>query len=56
MEKPELSSPSNYKQQLEKYGNRIDIAGQSGWNKDLKFRYKNIEEEIIKAFDNIGHD
>lgn len=63
MEKPELSSPSNYKQKLErygynqvlKYGNRIDIAGQGGWDKDLKFRYNNIEEEIIKAFDNVEH-
>jgi enamine deaminase RidA (YjgF/YER057c/UK114 family) len=63
METPKLSSPSNCKQHMEKYGynqvlkigNRIDIAGQGGWDKDFEFRYKNIEEEINKAFDNVEH-
>ncbi|KAI8997558.1 endoribonuclease L-psp [Pilobolus umbonatus] len=60
---PSLSSPANYQQHLEKYGyhqvmkvgNRIDISGQGGWDKDLKFRYNNLEEEIITAFENVEH-
>ncbi|CAO3628954.1 unnamed protein product [Cunninghamella blakesleeana] len=63
MEKPIISSPSNYDQHREKYGyhqvlqhgNRIDISGQGGWDKDLQFTYQTREEEIIKAFDNVEH-
>lgn len=63
METPTVSSPSNYAEHREKYGynqvlqvgNRIDIAGQGGWNKEIKFTYKNIEEEIVQAFDNVEH-
>lgn len=63
MPKPEISSPANYKQHLEnfnyhqvlKVGNRIDISGQGGWNKDIQFTYKNIDEEIEFAFENVEH-
>ncbi|KAK9761020.1 hypothetical protein K7432_014407 [Basidiobolus ranarum] len=62
-EKPVISSPSNYEEhrskfnyhQVLKHGNRIDISGQGGWDKDLTFTYKSREEEIEKAFQNVEH-
>lgn len=63
MEKPTLSSPSNYAPMMEKFGynqvlqvgNRIDISGQGGWDKDMNFTYKSLEEEIDQAFQNVEY-
>ncbi|KAG2195227.1 hypothetical protein INT46_010045 [Mucor plumbeus] len=64
---PEISSPENYQKymkswnynQVLKHGNRIDISGQGGWDRNLDNGYifpsENLEGEIEQAFINVEH-
>lgn len=38
--------------QAVKVGNRVEISGQGGWNDNEEFP-ESVEEEIIRAFDNV---
>ncbi|MGA9873627.1 MAG: Rid family hydrolase [Rhodococcus sp. (in: high G+C Gram-positive bacteria)] len=40
-----------YSQAL-RVGNRVDISGQGGWDDEINFP-ADLEEEIVKAFDNV---
>jgi enamine deaminase RidA (YjgF/YER057c/UK114 family) len=42
----------HYSQAL-RIGDRIEISGQGGWDADFTFSAKSLEEEIVKAFDNV---
>ncbi|WP_423464138.1 Rid family hydrolase [Promicromonospora sp. MS192] len=39
--------------QAVRVGNRVEISGQGGWDDDLTFP-DDLEEEIVRAFDNVG--
>ena len=46
-----LQEMNHYKQAL-RIGDRVEISGQGGWDDDLNFP-EDLEEEIVKAFDNV---
>ncbi|RSN61478.1 hypothetical protein DMH01_19950 [Amycolatopsis sp. WAC 04182] len=39
--------------QAVRIGDRVEISGQGGWDDDLNFP-ESLEEEIVKAFENVG--
>ncbi|TXI53869.1 Rid family hydrolase [Mycolicibacterium mageritense] len=39
--------------QAVRIGDRIEISGQGGWDADFGFSARSVEEEIVKAFDNV---
>ncbi len=42
----------NHYSQAVRVGDRVEISGQGGWDEDISFP-DDLEEEIVKAFDNV---
>jgi enamine deaminase RidA (YjgF/YER057c/UK114 family) len=49
----EIASAHYHYSQALRIGDRIEISGQGGWDADFTFSAKSLEEEIVKAFDNV---
>ena len=49
----EIARTRNRYRQALRIGDRIEISGQGGWDADFTLSATSLEEEIVKAFDNV---
>jgi enamine deaminase RidA (YjgF/YER057c/UK114 family) len=49
----EIARTHNYYSQALRIGDRIEISGQGGWDGDFTLSARSLEDEIVKACDNI---
>lgn len=49
----EIARTRNHYSQALRIGDRIEISGQGGWNADFTLSTTSLEEEIVKACDNV---
>jgi enamine deaminase RidA (YjgF/YER057c/UK114 family) len=49
----EIARTRNYYRQALRIGDRIEISGQGGWDADFTLSAKSLEDEIVKACDNV---
>ncbi len=49
----EIARTRNHYRQALRIGDRIEISGQGGWDADFTLSVTSLEEEIVKACDNI---
>ncbi len=49
----EIARTRNYYSQALRIGDRIEISGQGGWDADFTLSAKSLEDEIVKACDNV---
>jgi len=49
----EIARVRNHYRQALRIGDRIEISGQGGWEADFTLAATSLEEEIVKAFDNV---
>jgi enamine deaminase RidA (YjgF/YER057c/UK114 family) len=49
----EIARTRNHHRQALRVGDRIEISGQGGWDADFTLAAMSLEEEIVKACDNV---
>ncbi len=49
----EIARTRNYYRQALRIGDRIEISGQGGWDADFTLSATSLEDEIVKACDNV---
>lgn len=50
----EIARRRNYYSQALRIGDRVEISGQGGWDADFNLSVTSLEDEIVKACDNVG--